>query len=336
MGTGLAKACNELDSAEVVAIADVRQEALDKAGKELLEAAAKQGKQIRPTAYLNYEEMLAKEKLQAAIVASPGFLHRGMVEKAAAAKLHVFCEKPMALTVPDCNTMIAACKKNGVKLMIGQVCRYHGVHSKVRQLIHSGEFGKPICMIVRRLGGGFGGIYRQSWRQKMAESGGLLMEVNAHEIDFMRFVCGDVARVFAVGGRYAATDIDWSNENIVSMVFRSGAVGCLHASAASVIGGYGGRVDCDGGGLEFASIWGANAGINACRQGAKPNFIPASQLQVENPVRHEVRDFIEAIIKDAPAPVPGEEGRAAVEIACAAYRSMETGQPVDLGSDLNY
>ena len=330
MGTGLAKACNELDSAEVVALADVQQAALDKAGKELSEAAAKLGKTFKPATYLRYEEMLAKEKLQAVIVASPGFLHREMVEKVAEAKRHVFCEKPLAVTVPDCDAMIAACKRNGVKLMVGQVCRYHGIHSRVRDLVKSGEFGKPICMVVRRLGGTFGGVYRQSWRNTMAESGGLLMEVNAHEIDFMRFVCGDVAKVFGVGGRYVNENIDYPDENLVSLVFKSGAVGALHASMASAIGSYGGRVDCGAGGLEFPSIWGQGAGIHTMKKGEAAKFIPASEISVEPPVRHEVRAFVEAILKDEPVPIPGEEGRAAVEIACAAYHSMKTGSPVTL------
>ena len=330
MGTGLAKACNELDNAEIVAIADIRQEALDKCGKELTEAAAKAGKTIKPTPYLNYEEMMAKEKLQAAIVASPGFLHHDMVLKVAAAKLHCFSEKPMAITVRDCNEMIAACKKNKVKLMIGQVCRYHGIHSRVRDLVASGEFGKPICMIVRRLGGGFGGAYKQHWRNEMAKSGGFLMEVNAHEIDFMRFVCGDAAKVYAIGGIYGVTEIDWPNQCLVSITFKSGAVGALHSSAASTIGSYSGRVDCDGGSVEFPAIWGANAGINTCKVGGQAKFIPAAEIQVEPPVRHEVRAFIEAILKNEPVPIPGEVGRAAVEIACAAYRSMETGKAVAL------
>lgn len=330
MGTGLAKACNDLDSAQVTALADVRQEALDKCSKELIETAAKAGKTVKPTAYLEYEDMLSKEDLDAAIVASPGYLHRTMVEKAARAKLHVFCEKPLAVTVRDCDAMIEVCRKHNVKLMVGQVCRYHAVHSKVRELTASGEYGKPICMVVRRLGGGFGGVYRQSWRNEKAKSGGLLMEVNAHEIDFMRFVCGDAAKVLAVGGRYGASEIDWPNENLVSLVFRSGAVGALHASAASLIGSYGGRVDCDGGCLDFPNISGANAGINAVKAGVPAKFIPVSEIPVENPVRHEVRAFVESVLNDTPVPIPGEEGRAAVEIACAAYKSMETGQPVSL------
>ena len=164
----------------------------------------------------------------------------------------------------------------------------------------------------------------------MAESGGLLMEINAHEIDFMRFVCGDVAKVYAIGGIYGVTEIDWPNQSLVSMTFKSGAVGALHSSAASTIGSYSGRVDCDGGSLEFPAIWGANAGINTCKTGGQAKFIPASEFQVENPVRHEVRAFIEAILRGEPVPIPGEEGRAAVEIACAAYRSMETGKAVTL------
>jgi myo-inositol 2-dehydrogenase/D-chiro-inositol 1-dehydrogenase len=89
-------------------------------------------------------------------------------------------------------------------------------------------------------------------------------------------------------------------------------------------------VDCERGSLSFPAIWGNDAGIHLCRTGEKPTFLPASGIQVENPVAHELRDFLDCILNDAEPPVPGREGRAAVEVGIAAYRSIERGKPVRL------
>jgi myo-inositol 2-dehydrogenase/D-chiro-inositol 1-dehydrogenase len=156
------------------------------------------------------------------------------------------------------------------------------------------------------------------------------LEIHAHEIDFMRWVCGDVARVYAAGGIYVDKRLDYPDMALVTMHFASGAKGLLHSGQVSAIGGYGGRVDCTGGSLHFPSIWGADAGIHVCKSGGEASFLPASEIQVETPVTHELRDFVDAVLHDTDVPVPGEEGRGAVEVGVAAYRSIETGEAVDL------
>jgi myo-inositol 2-dehydrogenase/D-chiro-inositol 1-dehydrogenase len=319
MGAALAQGLAELPAAEVAAVYD-----------EVPERAADLAKQRGGTVCASYRRLLANDRVQAVVVATPQFAHAGNTVKAAKAGKHVYCEKPMAVTLKQCDAMVEACQAAGVKLMIGQVCRYHAVHGKVRELVASGEFGKPVCMTVHRLGGPWGGAYAQSWRLSRAQSGGTLLEVHSHEIDFMRWVCGDVAAVYAAGGRFVDTRIDYPDLALVVLHFASGAKGLLHTGQVSAIGGYGGRVDCERGSLSFPAIWGSDAGIHLCRTGEKPTFLPASGIQVEDPVAHELRDFLDCILNDAEPPVPGREGRAAVEVGIAAYRSIERGKPVRL------
>ncbi len=186
-------------------------------------------------------------------------------------------------------------------------------------------------MKVHRTGGGWGtGQWARDWRFSLDKSGGLLMEISAHEIDFMRFVCGDVASVYAVGGIYRQKEADYCDIMLVTVKFKSGAVGLLHASQASAIGGYGGHVDCENGSIDFPVFWGADGGLTYKTFDGEATRIAAGDIPHEPPVQHELRAFVEAIRDDTPVPVPGEEGRAAIEIAEAAYRSVETGQPVDL------
>ncbi|MEW6358844.1 MAG: Gfo/Idh/MocA family oxidoreductase [Planctomycetota bacterium] len=318
MGQSLAKGCAALDQVEIKAASDVNQELLDKFCSD-----------FKAKGYSDYREMIDSAGLDAGIVASPPFLHREMVGALADAGLHVFCEKPMAPTVADCDVMIEQCQDKNVKLMIGQVCRYHAIHSKVKELVAGGGLGRPLCMIVRRLGGGFGGIWRKEWRTQRALSGGNLMEINAHEIDFMRWVCGEAASVSAVGVDHPQSQNDYPDAVVTAMYFKGGAVGSLHSSAISPIGEYGGRVDCERGSLHFPAIWGEGSGIHIKTE-QETKFIPASEIKVETPVTHELRVFFDAILKDEDPPITGVDGRAAVEIAQAAYLSIEERRLVDL------
>ncbi len=319
MGAALAQGVAGLESAQVVATCDELQE-------KAQELATKHGAK----AVGSLDALLGDKAVQAVVVASPQFAHAANTVAAARAGKHVFCEKPMAVTLEDCDAMIAACRKAKVKLMIGQVCRYHAVHGKVRELVKGGELGRPVCMTVHRLGGQWGGAYGQSWRLQREKCGGTLLEIHAHEIDFMRWVCGDVEAVYAAGGLYLDKRLDYPDLALVTLHFAGGAKGLLHTGQVSAIGGYGGRVDCERGSLAFPTIWGAEAGIHIAKTGEKATFIPAGDLKVEDPVRHELRDFVDCVARGTEPPVPGEDGRAVVEVGVAAYQSIECGETVPL------
>ncbi len=318
MGASLANGARGLDCAEVVCVSDVDSEK----GRTLSE-------KMDCDYEADYRTMLAREDVQAVMIATPPFLHTDPTIAAAQAGVHVFCEKPMSPTLAGCDAMIAACGQGGVKLGIGLVCRFHPVHRKVRDLTRGGDLGMPLCLMVHRLGGGWGGVWSASWRESRAKSGGTLMEVNAHEIDFMRFVMGDAESVSAVGGQFVQMETDFPDVALVSIRFKNGGVGVLHSSQASAIGGYGGRLDCAEGSVVFPSFWGGEGGLRYKRYDGDETTIPASELsQDESPVSQEIRAFCEAVLNGEEPPVSGADGRAAVEIALAAYRSIETGEAI--------
>jgi predicted dehydrogenase len=320
MGRGLAQSLQGVEGARLVAVSDVAEEAGQQAAAE-----------FQVPYYRDYRELLDRQEVQGVIVAAPQFVHAEATVAAAEAGKHIFCEKPMATNVADCDRMIAAAEAAGVKLMIGQVCRFHGVHSTVKRLVAEGVLGQPTCMMVHRLGGGWGQVWRQSWRMSKERSGGTLMEVNAHEIDFLLWVCGEARQVYAAGGNYITPQMDYPDIALITITFRNGAVGFLHSSQATLFGGYGGRLDGTEGSAEFPSIWGENAGVRYRRHDApEATFLPLSEMEVGNPVQKELAAFITAIRTDTAPPITGRDGRAAVEVAQAAYQSMETGQPVTL------
>src|SRR5438034_987242 len=114
------------------------------------------------------------------------------------------------------------------------------------------------------------------------------------------------------------------------MTFASGAVGLLHSSQASTIGGYGGRLDGTEGSVTFPAIWGRDAALTIKRFDGEARTLPIAEIEVPDPVAEEIRRFVEAVQNGDEPPVGGAEGRAATEVALAAYRSIETGQAVEL------
>ena len=320
MGKSLAHNAQALEHVDVLRVSDLDEERSEKLAAE-----------VDAEAHSDYHDLLSDDRIQGLLIASPPFMHRQMTVDAANAGKHVFSEKPMAPTLEDCDTMIKATRQNGVKLAIGLVCRFHATHSKVHEIVHSGDLGNPVCMIVHRLGEPWKlGSYLTHWRLQRDKSGGSLMEINAHEIDFMRWTCGEVKSVYAAGGTYIQKKTDYPDVVVASLAFESGAVGLLHSSHASAIGGYGGRVDCEEGSIHFPHIWGGDAAIHVKTFEGREDRIPVSEIKVEEPVRHEIRVFVDAVLNDTTPPITGADGRAAVEIALAAYQSVDHGKPVEL------
>ena len=320
MGRSLATSAHAVEGTEVISVSDV-QEAL----------AEKLATDLGVSYKLDYHELLADDRIRAVLIASPPFMHSQMAVDAANAGKHVFSEKPMAPTLEACDAMITAAADNGVKLTIGLVCRYHGTHSVVREIVRSGELGTPACMMVHRIGGPWRSGYSHTpWRLERAKSGGSLMEINAHEIDFMRWTCGDVASVYAAGGQYGPDKSDYPDVMLASLQFTNGAIGLLHSSHVSAVGGYGGRVDCEGGSIYFPQIWGGDAAIQIKPFEGEGRQIKVADIEVPPPVQEEIRVFVDAIRNDTSPPITGLDGRAAAEIALAAYQSVESGHPVPL------
>ncbi len=96
------------------------------------------------------------------------------------------------------------------------------------------------------------------------------------------------------------------------------------------VGGYGGRVDCEKGSIYFPQIWGGGATIQIKPFEEEGKSIKISDIKVPPPVQQEIRVFVDAIRNDTTPPIEGADGRAAVEIALAAYQSVEIGKPVEL------
>jgi predicted dehydrogenase len=287
------------------------------------EARQRAAEAYQAEGYAEHAEALARDDIDAVIVATPTHLHKEIVIDAAQAQKHVFCEKPMALTVSDCDQMIAAAEAAGVRLMVGQVLRLMFPFWRIKELATPGELGTPVCVSIRRLMH----LSETGWRGRRAASGGPLFEVHVHEFDLMRHLCGEVAQISAYGGQFLTEGVDYYDICLVNLQFRSGAVGHLHGGRG--IGGhvFEGRIICPGGTLSFGPEWGTGA---MQRAGEDPEALRADSRSGPVGIDWELDSFVQWVLRGKPPVVTARDGRAAVELAVAAYRSIEEGRPVDI------
>ncbi|MDF2722062.1 MAG: oxidoreductase [Paenibacillus sp.] len=179
-------------------------------------------------AYDRLEEMLAQSDVDAVIVATPNHAHKEPVILAAQHGKHVFCEKPFALSLADCDDMIAACERNGVVLMAGHIMHFMSGVRQVKSWIEAGEIGRPLVVHSERTGW----ENRQqavSWKKQLHASGGHLFH-HIHELDFLLSIMGPAVNVHMAGGNLAHSGEGYGDEDdvlLLTLEFADGALGTM-------------------------------------------------------------------------------------------------------------
>jgi predicted dehydrogenase len=312
MGRNLANAVVKRSDCRVVAVAD-----------PAADAAQESAEAYRAEGYSEYEELLVRSDIDAVVIATPSYLHKQIAVRAAEAGKHVFCEKPMALNVADCDAMIHAANTAGIKLMVGQVLRLLFPFLRIKELAGETGLGAPFCVSIRRLQR----LAPKGWRARRDLSGGPLFEMHVHELDFMRHLCGEVSQVSAYGGKFVCQDVDYYDVYLLNLRFRSGGVGHFHGGCTTSGYLYEGKVVCPGGVLAYGPDWGT---ATVQRQGGDPEPLSSEGRTGPVGVEWELDSFVKWVLSDEPPVITAEDGRAAVQLAEAAYRSIAEGRPVDL------
>ena len=145
-----------------------------------------------PRIYLSEDELLRDAEVNAVYIGTPPHLHYAQTVAAAEAGKHVICEKPIACTVAEAQTMIDACASHGVRLMICHYQRFNERNQRIKRMIEEGALGKIIS--VRLTFGGYTPPKADEWRRDRARSGGgPLMDLGSHCLDLLMYFCGPVA-----------------------------------------------------------------------------------------------------------------------------------------------
>ncbi|MCD6506633.1 Gfo/Idh/MocA family oxidoreductase [Candidatus Poribacteria bacterium] len=296
---------------ELVAVADVNFESAKALADEL---------KVKP--YDDHRKMLEENELDCVLVVTPTYTHAQITIDAASSGAHVFCEKPMAITLEECDRMLEAAAQNGVKLMIGFVRRFQPNYREMRRRAVEGEIGGIKLVQSVRMGGrppvGIG-----KWRLERVKVGGL-HSAYIHELDQMLWIAGDVGSVKAVVNYGTFPDTDVEDSIWICMEFKNGAIGALGSSQIYPVGWY----ELGVGGTKGAmKITGGTTSFQIRMHDGTSQTVtlPNNDAFVE-----ELGHFFDCVRNDKEPIATGIDGRKSLQVVWAAFESAETGKTVYL------
>ncbi|MEW5870063.1 MAG: Gfo/Idh/MocA family oxidoreductase [Chloroflexota bacterium] len=269
--------------------------------------------------YTDLHELLEKQPLDLLLICLPPFAHSDEVTCAAQRGIHIFIEKPIALTSEHAWQMVADVEKSGIKTQVGFMFRFGEAIEELKALIESGSAGRPGLMAARY----FCNSLHAPWWRMREKSGGQLVEQIIHMLDLMRYLLGEPAFVYSCQENLFHQHIpDYTVEDVsVTVVgFKNGALGTIHATNGAIpnrwINDY--KVVTQNITAEFTNA--NNASLFFTTEADTPQKTIASERNVH---LFEMRDLLHAIRENGPTRTPMSEGAKSLDLALAARRSAE-------------
>lgn len=311
MGKSHCNALSSVQGCQFTAVSDVKTE-----------VAAEVADKFGVKAFADRNEMFGE--VDAVIVATPPWYHAEVAVDAAKNGIHVFCEKPLSATLDDANAMIAAADAADVALMVGHVLRFYPLHELGRKMIDDGLIGDIVYLETDYCGKYSGPRNRpETWFGKM---GGLL-ENGIHKVDLINWFGGDADTVSAEVGSFSGHE-DWEDYTMSLIRYKSQVVGILRwgpfmgsrGSRGTIIDGSKGSMNLD---MASGNVYHRLMGESEWTESIPPN-------KGENGVVKELQHFVDCI-RDGKKPMSdGRDGRNAVEVVLATYKSAKEGVKVSL------
>ena len=277
-----------------------------------------------------YDDLLNDDAIDVIDLCVPHIQHLPMALAAAQAGKHILVEKPIARTLAEADQIINAAQNAGVQLMIGHNQRYFGHHAKAKELIDAGVIGRPYLVVASVHVLGLVGGFRRSLNEA---GGGTLIDSGVHRFDLLRWLIGDVAMVYAQTGRFLQMEMEGEDCAVVSLRFRSGAIGSFSCSwsakgpmpeeALQIFGSAGAILTEDHSYSLRLACEHPPPGLEDVRE-----FVFATD-QAES-IRRTIEAFLVSLQQGTEPPITGEDGRASLELTMACYESVRTGLPVQL------
>ncbi|MBA2877226.1 putative dehydrogenase [Anoxybacillus kamchatkensis] len=323
-----AEAIKQVANANLYAVCDTVPERMDDYVKE-----------YGAEAYTDLDRLLADENVHVINICTPSGYHASIAKKAAEAGKHVIVEKPIALTLRDTNDIIEACSRNDVKLSVVHPNRFRPAMIWLKSIMEKGLLGKISHANATVRWNRNQQYYDQApWRGTKALDGGVLMNQAIHNLDLLVWLMGDVEEVFSMSAT-RIRNIEAEDVSTGVVRFTTGALGVIEAATTI----YPKNLE------ESISIFGEKGTVII--GGTTANFIEHCQIegmsqneieQIVNEIKENpygkpghqciIEDMIQAIHNDREPIVTGNDGKRALELVLALYKSAETNQPVKLSS----
>jgi predicted dehydrogenase len=278
--------------------------------------------------YDSWAEVLAADDVQCVGVLLPHDLHEQYAVEALRAGKHVVCEKPLAPTLPECDRMLATAHETGRKLFPVHNRVYSQAVQKMFELVRDDSIGE---VVLAQTTGFEAPPTVQTWLATPRGGGGVLMSQAVHPMYVLRRLLGDVARVSCLFGDRRVVDMTAEDTAVVLLKFASG----IAAEMTCTFGIAHGPLD------HSITLHGRDGYLNLSHQhlwaiaprlfgDTEQHEIDVAETDHVAAFRHMWEDYAAGILTDAPTRQTGEDGKRAVEIVQAAYRSNESGRTIDL------
>ncbi len=318
-GSQHARVYAELDSVDLVAVSDLKTDRLDDLAKR-----------YNVKAYTDSNELLSKENLDLVSVCTSDELHVEPVLSAINSKVNVLVEKPLAMTVSDCELIIRESEKAGVKLMVGHILRFDPRYYIARQSVANGQIGDPVHISARR-----NNLIKSE--ERLANHTSVAFFLGIHDIDFMNWCVGSKAeRVYAESNSNVLKDIGADDSCLALIKFQNGTIASLEVSwilpnsfskrldAQFVVVGTDGAIYVDGSGQAVE--------VYTHDESLCPDVMYAPEIggHYTGILKDEIAHFVECVMYDRKPAVSGQDGKEAVTVVCAIAESLKTKQPIYL------
>lgn len=296
---------------------------------DVSEAAHALAKKAGIATTTNAEEVINHPEVEAVIICAPTPQHVPYTIAAAQAKKHVFCEKPLDVTIPAILSAQKAVKDNNVKLMLGFNRRFDPNFSRIRSLVTNGSIGDPhIVKVTSR-------DPAPPPLEYVKVSGGLFLDMTIHDFDMARYITGsEVTEVYVKGDALIDPRIKQYNDidtAIIVLTFANGAIGVIDNSRKAVYG-YDQRLEVFG-----------SKGMAKAENNTPDNVIQFNDKNGQSALplhffleRYEkayqscIHTFVDCVLNDKPSPVDAHDGLMATAIGLAAGISLKEGRPVKI------
>jgi predicted dehydrogenase len=276
----------------------------------------------------SYEDILEDSRVDAVAIATPPSTHPAMVELAAEAGKHVFCEKPLALDVAAAEAALAAVRRAGVLLQVGFHRRFDRDFADARARIERGELGE-----LRAFFASMRDMRPPPLEALRSGEQTLLHDTACHDLDAARWLVGEIDEVTTRGAALAVpelADFGQVDHAVIVLRFESGALGVVENGLAS---GYGFDCRCEIAGSQATLRIDRPhlSAVERLREGESGFRLTSTFLErFAECYPRELESFARAVAGDGRVEVSGEDGLAAVALAHAAERSLELGASVRL------
>ena len=279
-----------------------------------------------PRVHTDYHAVLDDPAVDAVVICLPHALHAEAALAAARAGKHVLCEKPLGISVAECDAVIAACRAANVNLMVGHTHRFILEHLRARELLREGAIGDVLHVHDsvqapnRHKDMGWRGV-------RALAGGGVFMDNGVHSADRLRWWLGsEVTAITASVGHYGART-EGEDHGVAHLEFANGATATMEISLITppVLSRCRAAVTGAAGAMEIAT-WRHLKVATADAEEWETHTFPQNRSQF---IRED-GEFVASILEEREPSVTGEDGKRAVAIVQGIYAASESGKTAHL------